>query len=170
MAHLFSDAIGLKMLVHAPGGPLAAAVASFDVVADKEGSVALKWTASVDQAIVGGLEVYRAGEGPLPSPSVHVFKGVVPPAAAPSYSPLPYSALDLQAPAPEENAPTGRLKHPCGEQSPSPCTQSLLNTFRQQRAHNSTSASWGSQQHIVGTAGRCHLYDFAWKRLQWWGS
>ena len=92
-----------EVWVHASGGPLAAAVVSFDVTADKEGSVALKWTASVDQAIVGGLELYPAEEGSL----AQVFKTAVAPAAAPSYSPLDHSTAGLQAAAPGPLLSTG---------------------------------------------------------------
>ena len=101
-----------EIWVHVAGGPFAAAVASFNVTADKEGSIALTWTASVDQAIVGGLELYHGGEGPLPSPPADVREITVPPAAAPSYSPLAYSAFDLQAPAPGPLHSTGQPRTP----------------------------------------------------------
>lgn len=91
--------------MHAVGGPLAAAVVSFNVTADDKGSIALRWTASVDQAIVGGLEVYQSEKDSL----ANVFKTAVPPVAAPSYSPLDHSTSDLQAAAPEPLLSTGQL-------------------------------------------------------------
>ena len=113
----------------ASGGPLAAAVASFNVTADKQGSIALAWTASVDQAIVGGLELYHAGEGPLPEPPAHVLKSAVPPAAAPAYSPLAYSAFELQAPAPAPLLSTGQLRVPYDAALPFPCIDSCSSSL-----------------------------------------
>ncbi len=95
--------------VHAPGGPLAAAVASFNVTADKKGSIALTWTASVDQAIVGGLELYHTGKGSPPKLPADISKSAVPPAAAPSYSPLDFSTSSLQAAAPGPLLSAGQL-------------------------------------------------------------
>ena len=94
-----ADQMRLDLWVHAPGGPFAAAVASFNVTADKKGSIALTWTASTDQAIVGGLELYHSKRQSSRDPA-DVFASVVPPAAEPSYSPLDFSASNLQAAAP----------------------------------------------------------------------
>ena len=91
------------------GGPLSAAMATFDVTADSQGSIALKFTASRDQAIVGGLEVYRAGGGPPPTADKHAPETAVPPAAAPSYTP-PAHGADLQAAAPWPQ-PSGEPQH-----------------------------------------------------------
>ena len=100
---------GPDMWVLASGGPFAAAVVSFNVTADKKGSIALTWTASVDQAIVSGLELYHTGgQSPSKFPA-DVFKSAVPPAAAPSYSPLDFSASNLQAAAPGPLLSAGSL-------------------------------------------------------------
>ena len=80
--------------VHAPGGPLAAAVASFNVTADKKGSIALTWTASVDQAIVGGLELYHTGKGSPPKLPADISKSAVPP---PLHHPIVPSTSALRA-------------------------------------------------------------------------
>ncbi|CAL5223059.1 g5516 [Coccomyxa viridis] len=90
------------------GGPFAAAVASFNVTADKKGSIALTWTASTDQAIVGGLELYHSKRQSSRDPA-DVFASVVPPAAEPSYSPLDFSASNLQAAAPGPLLSAGAL-------------------------------------------------------------
>jgi len=90
----------LIYILHAcAGGPLSAAVATFNVTADSQGSIALKFSASKDQAILGGLEVYHAGGGPPPMAPQHARETAVPPAAAPSYMP-PAHGADLQAAAP----------------------------------------------------------------------
>ena len=95
--------------VHAPGGPFAAAVVSFNVTADRKGSIALTWTAAVDQAIVGGLELYHAGGGPQPKTPEDVFESVVAPAVAPSYGPHDFSTLQLQAAAPGPLLSAGKV-------------------------------------------------------------
>lgn len=104
------------------GGPRAAAVATFPVTADSTGAIALTWTASKDQAIVGGLEVYEAGSptaaaaAPSAAPAsapASAPESATSAAAAPAYAPPAYGATDLQAAAPAPQPYAGKL--PSGE-------------------------------------------------------
>ena len=89
-----------RYLVACAGGPLAAATAAFKVTADSQGVIALRWAATRDQAIVGGIELYpaeraprsvpkAAGAAPAPAPA----RAAEPAALAPSPALEPFGLL-----------------------------------------------------------------------------
>lgn len=70
----------------------------FNVSSDSNGVIALKFTATKDQAIVGGLEIYPAAGSPRSTQDTH--ETAVPPAAAPDNTLITQGVQDLQAAAP----------------------------------------------------------------------